>query len=289
MLLETVSGFKKARNSAHSRSISRLETLQDLLDAIGPGKPEETNLIRMLSATAGHISMTLGQPPGKISIRQLLEIRPRLRLRLREKGFRRNSYRSYSNFVRILLAKARELGWFECSPEVEGAWEQIRGVTVKKLGCSRIILYAVRNGLIPSEFTEVHIANWRAAAIEDGRSAGYLADSTARFRKAVREAGLTSLLPQLVFSEHDEMFYGLPLSRFPEPLRTQVLEMLSWKTAEFSPGRPRRAKNRPISAKCLRWVLSRMVGFIVKIKGGTVTSLQELLSRKPSRHMRSGV
>jgi hypothetical protein len=121
--------------------------------------------------------MTLGQPSSKIQIRELLEIRPRLRLRLREKGFKRNSHRSYSNFVRILLVKAREFGWSECSPAVERAWEEIRRVTRKKLACSTIIRFAIRNGLTPAQFTEADLANWREKSIRDGRSAGYLTAS----------------------------------------------------------------------------------------------------------------
>jgi hypothetical protein len=174
MLLGTAKGLQLSRKSAQSRSISllRLETLQDLLDAICSCQPVPSNLVSMLRATAAHISMALGQPPDKIWIHQLLDIRPSLRRHLREKGFKRNSIRSYSNFLRILLAEARKLGWSECSPEIEHAWEHIRRATAKKLGCSRIIQYAVRNGLTPAQFTECHFADWRQAAIRGGRSAG---------------------------------------------------------------------------------------------------------------------
>ena len=124
------------------------------------------------------------------------------------------------------------------------------------------------------------MTGWREAAIRDGRQAGYTTDVKNRFKKAIYDAGLAASLPRLVFCCRDEKFFGLPVSKFPEPLRSQVLELLRWKTAGFSPGRPRMAKVRPISAKQLRWVLSRLADLVIRIKGGRVTSLQELLSRR---------
>lgn len=215
MLLDNARGLKGPRNPAQTRNISRLrlETLQDLMDAIPRGEPEGSNSVAMLEATADHISGALGQPLNEILIRQLTDLRPKLRIHLRERRFKRNSIRSYANFLRILLAKAKDLGWSECSPEVERAWEQIRGMTAKKLGCSTIIRYAIRNGLTPAQFTETHLTNWREMAIQDGRSAGYLTDIKGRLKKAVYDAGLAWMLPQLAFQVYKERSQGFGVTR----------------------------------------------------------------------------
>jgi integrase len=282
MLLETVSAIKKPRDSSQARGISRprLETLQDLMDAIRRGDPGDSKLVAMLGATADHISRALGKPLNDILICQLPTLRPALRIHLRERRFKRNSIRSYANFLRILLAKARELGWSECSPDVERAWEEIRRVTRKKLACSTIIRYAIRNGLTPAQFTEAHLTNWREAAIRDGRSAGYLTDIKGRLKKAVYDAGLSWMLPRLAFQVYEERSYGFGPTRLSEPLRTQILDLLKWKTAEFSPGRTRRTKNRPISAKHLRLLLCQLAAFAARTQKEAPTSLSALLSRE---------
>jgi integrase len=282
MVLTTADYDQKSHKAAQNSAISRLllDTLQDLLNAVRRREPEQTHLLSMLGATVAHISLVLGQPAGRIAIHQLLEISPELQRHLRERGFRRNTVRSYTNFVRILLDRARSLGWSEVDPAVENAWAGLRRVLSKKIGCSGIVRYAVHNGKTPAEFGESDLTKWREIAIRAGRSFEYITSVKGRFKKAVYDAGFASALPHLVFSTHDEKFYGLPVSRFPEPLRSQVLELLRWKTAPFASGRPRRAKLRPVSAEHLRWVLSRLAGFIVRIKGGTLTNLGELLSRQ---------
>jgi hypothetical protein len=195
--------------------------------------------------------MILKQRSAEISIHQLLDVRPKLRLYLTGREFKQNSVRSYSNFLRILLAKARNLGWSEYSAELEGAWEEIRRVAARNRGCPGIALYAIRHGKKPAEFTEPDLSTWREATIRDGRSAGYLAAVTSHFKKAAYAAGQGPNLPQLDFSQKT---YGLPLSKFAEPLRGEVLALLDWKTAEFSPGRPRRA--RYLTSPANRWTLA---------------------------------
>lgn len=282
MVLATADTIQGPREAAQDRNISGPppETLQELLDAIQRREPERTHLLSMLNSTVAHIEQVLVQRANKIAIRQLLEIKPALQRHLRERGFRRNSVRSYTNYLRILLNKAKSLGWSESSPELEAAWADVRRATSKKTGCSGIVRYAIRHGKAPADFAEADLTAWREAAIRDGRQGGYTTDVKNRFKKAVYDARLAATLPGLAFCCRERKYYGIPVSRLPEPLRTEILNLLEWKTAPFSLGRPRRAKTRPISAKQLRWVLGHIAGFVIRIKGGTVNSLKELLSRE---------
>src|SRR6516165_5335594 len=113
MLRTTADNRRQAPKPARSDSISPrpLETLQDLLESIRCGEPEQVHLLSMLTATAAHISMVLGVSSDKIHIRALLDVRFGLRCHLGQRGYRRNSVRSYVNYLRILIQKARELGW----------------------------------------------------------------------------------------------------------------------------------------------------------------------------------
>lgn len=282
MVLATADTIQKPQDTAQDRNLSppRLETLEDLLDAIRRREPQQTHLLSMLNATAAHIEQVLARRANKIAIRELLEIKSALQRRLKERGFRRNSVRSYVNYLRILVVKARGLGWSESSPELEAAWADVRRATSKRCGCSGIIRYAIRRGRAPADFTEADLTDWREAAIRDGRQAGYTTDVKNRFKKAIYDADLAAGLPGLTFCCRDRKCYGIPLSKLPAPLRTEILKLLEWKVAEFSFGRHRRAKNRPISAKSLRWVLGLIAGFVIRMKGRTAGSLEDLLSRQ---------
>ena len=63
-------------------------------------------------------------------------------------------------------------------------------------------------------------------------------------------------------------------------MRSEVLDLLKWKTAEFSPGRSRRTKNRLVSAQSLRRIISQIAAFSAKTYGESPTSLSALLSRQ---------
>jgi integrase len=280
MLLESAHSRQKARTTAGRRTTfpHPPENLQGLLESIRNSEHEKTHLHAMLNALAGHIAMALGRPARTIQIRELLDMKPGLRRYLEKKRFRRSSINSYVNYLRILVRKARELGWRECNPKLTSAWAEVRRATSKSDGCSEIIRYAIGNGIEPRDFTEAHVMHWAEAAVRNGRRHEYIVGVKRRFRKCVFDAGLGSKLPNLLPPRVDRV-YGIPLSRFPEPLRSQVLDLLQWKVDEFPEDRPTRNKIRPISAWSLKCLLCQLFGFLVGIKGRSTGNLKELLSR----------
>ena len=123
----TVNGFAKRRVRSQTRSISRegIHSLQDLLDALPMVGPTASHTLAMLRSTCGHISMCISEFPAAIPICRLLDIRPRLTAYLRDRGMRRNSIRSYVNYVRILLQKAREFGWVDYPSGLTEVWQPV--------------------------------------------------------------------------------------------------------------------------------------------------------------------
>src|ERR1700752_4659498 len=111
MSTTTAKNRRKPRPASRRGTISRLETIQDLLAAIRAHEPDNNHLLAMLGATTAHIAIHLGEPADKIDIHRLLDVKAGLQAHLRKRGFRRNSIRSYTNYLRILLQKAGELGW----------------------------------------------------------------------------------------------------------------------------------------------------------------------------------
>jgi integrase len=233
----------------------------------------------MLKSTVGHIAMYAKLPADRIEIARLVDIKPELRAYLRTKGLRGKSIPSYTNYVRILLQKAVELGWLPCAPEVVDAWRDILAAVAKSQGCPGVVRYAIQKGKLPADFTDQDLDLWCETSIRNGRTYRWVVQVKGRFRKCLFEAGLSSQLPRLQPFVTDRI-YGIPLSCFPDELRAEVDDLIRYKTDETSPGRPYKARHREVTAKNLKKLISRLFGFIVKEKGITVHSLQELFSQQ---------
>ena len=278
----------KQRKTSRSRLISRvrteaganhLKTVQDLMDAIRRTEPEGSHLHKMLNSTVAHTVLTLNLSAEKLEINKLLEVKPQLKAYLKSKGFKRNSIRSYTNYLRILLQKAAKLGWIPCAPQTFVAWREISAAVAKSGGGSAVVHYAIKNGKSPTDFTENDLHLFGDAAIRDGRTYKWVTQVQRYFRQSVFKAGLDSRVPHLRPPQTSRV-YGVPLLRFPDGLREEVLDLLSWKTNEMSPQRPYSARHRAVTAENLKKLISRVFGFVVKVQGNGVGHLSDLFSRQ---------
>jgi len=263
------------RDSAPSVRIAprELRTLADLLTAIPVAAP---NLpLAMLRSTAGHISSFLNVPIEQLAIEALVDLAPAFRNYLRERRFKRNSVRSYANFLSILLRTARELGWESPQLEIPDIWKPIlaamqkhrgTGTRGQYYGCAKIVRWAIRQGKTPSDFSDDDLRVWGEAFLKEGRSYEYMVSVKSNFRRALRENGLADKLPGISCNSAADRQYGVPLREFPPPLRDEVEALLQWKQAPFAPGRPRRGRHRPGTAKHLQDLITRLYGFVVNIR-----------------------
>jgi hypothetical protein len=233
----------------------------------------------MLDSTVVHIVQSLGKAPHKINIRSLLDVKPDFQAHLKRSSPKRNTVRSYTNYLNILLKKARELGWSECSAEVINAWEPIRGAVAKVHGSAGVIRHAIHQGKVPNTFTDGGLDEWGVTTVRRGLSLTYVQLVKRRFRRGVFEAGFGAFFPHLSPPDTGRI-YGIPMSKFPPSLRAEVEALISWKTAKRSPGRPKRGKNRPITAHNLCALISRIAGYIVNVRGKSLPSLAELLGEE---------
>jgi integrase len=100
------------------------------------------------------------------------------------------------------------------------------------------------------------------------------------FRKALAVAGLNGLLPKLEPSKYPSD-YGVPASELPEPLASEVKQLLVWKQAKYMRGRPQWTRHRPVTAKLLEKVICRLFGFAQNIgKFCEVTTLKSLFTEE---------
>lgn len=56
------------------------------------------------------------------------------------------------------------------------------------------------------------------------------------------------------------------MQHFPAQLRKEVEALLKWKQAEFAPGRPRKARQRPVTAEGLKSCIQQLYGFATQIQ-----------------------
>src|SRR5208283_814467 len=160
---DTTQKIQKPRDTARCKTISpetrSLETLHDLMLAIQSREAGESHLLAMLRATTAHISMHLGRPLTTISLRDLIDVKPGLQAHLRARRLKRNSIRSYTNYLRILVQKAKDFGWVEISPAIEKAWREELDVVRDIHGCPGLVRYAVWKGKVPQAFSEADLSD----------------------------------------------------------------------------------------------------------------------------------
>jgi hypothetical protein len=150
------------------------KNLSDLLRAVQAAGGTSRGQLAMFRTTVGHVMRYLNKPPNEIDLGTFAGISDGLRGYLLGRKFKPNAVRSYLNYARILVKKAKDLGWGDGASEVQKAWESlyvaIRGAGSNIRRCRSVLQYAVRRGIRPSEFGEECLADWKEAALKRGIS-----------------------------------------------------------------------------------------------------------------------
>ena len=252
-------------------------TLQELLAAIQQHKPLLP--IPMLQSTSRHIANLLNISVEDITLDALVDIGPDFRDYLRERRYKRNSVRSYSNFLSLIVRTAREFGWEPQGPYIPDAWKAIVGAMPPDSSAHSICRYAIRQGKAPSDFCDADLDEWEKRAVAHGRSYRYTKHAKGKFRHAIRDSGLAGQLSGVSFVLQAPP-YGVSLSSFPAKLRAEVEALLKWKQEKFAPGRPRKQRLRPISARNLTAAITRLYGFVTRVQKRKVTTLVALVTEE---------
>jgi integrase len=265
-------------NSAPSLPIphSELRTVQDLLAGL-----QENIYYSMLKSTAGHISDFLKVPLELLEINALVDLGPSFRLHLKERRYKVNAVRSYSNFLAILLKEARQSGWEPRQIDIPEPWKEIfTGLAKCQKGFTGIIRFAIRRGERPSDLCEKDFDDWYQQALARGRAYVYVRSFRSSFKRAVLRLGLADRFPKLSWAPR-KVRYGIPVRAFPTPLREEVQALLKWKQDPYAEGRPRRARHRAETAHSLEKYIARFYGFVTNVQNRkNVTSLIQLVNRE---------
>ena len=265
-------------------SLQRPRTIQELLDHISECDLASPHLQNMLRSTAAHITQCLGKPLMEIQISQFADALPEFGTFLKERRFKRNSIRSYLNYARILLQKARDLGWNGINPEVEAAWQPILAAIPAQNWRSKIrgiVIYGIRRGIKPQDFGELDLEDWAEWMLKQRRAQSYVRCLKGGFRSFVFRNGFRTALSE-PYPQGGKVF-RTKFDDLPEPLRSQIDQLLEWKVAKLSKGRPERYRHRPVTAKNFRDMLCRIAGFLEHVQGKRLSTLEELLTEQTLR------
>jgi integrase len=252
----------------------KLVTVHDLLMALNEHPPSEYPMLR---STAARLSEFYGRPTEEIKLDLLPEDIDGFRDHLTGLRYKKNSVRSYVNFAHRLIASAKELGWEPAPPCLPAGWDPLL-TDATEAGCRRLLRYLANKGLSPAAVEQADLDEW--VQIEVKRGASYLKAQgrATRMRRIIVRGGFTS---KLEVNKVQKAAYGIPMEKFPETLRAEIEEVLRWKQDRFVPSRPKKAKVRPVTARCLEGVFSRLYGFVVNVEDiAPITTIRELVTER---------
>jgi hypothetical protein len=266
--------------SARSCAISSTppQTLQELLDTLQRLEIPHEQQLGMLRSTAEHLSNHLAKPPSQISIGELVDAATGFKTYLQGRRLKRNSVRSYLNYLRILLQEANQCGWTQESTPIVEAWAHIlEGLQAKYPSCRGIVRYAILKGKTPASFTETDLGDWFNRMIAAGRSYKTLMKLRQEFRRFIFQRGLGAETPGLC--PPNDRRYGVATAQMPELLRAEIEKLIAFKMAPFSPGRSHKSRHRAVTALSLQKFFCRVYGFLINVQGKRPSSLRELVTK----------
>ena len=233
-------------------------TLKELVDIIAARGDKN---LAMLRHTAVKLSEFLDKAIGEISIDLLVDVRSPFSDFLRMRKYADNSIRTYRQNTQRLIRWAEQLGWVSGKQSIEEAWKPfLDALAGDPRAYSCIVYHAIQSRRLPSEFSVADLDAWGEAMLLAGRQYRTVRSGKWNFRRAVAGAGLNASLPKLDPAPRKSI-YRVRLSELPEPLGSEVKELLAWKQLRFVRGRPQWTRHRPVSSKQLLSNICRLFGY----------------------------
>lgn len=254
------------------------KTLKELLDIIATRGDKN---FAMLRTTTVRLSEFMDKPTAELSIDELVDVRSGFSDYLKQRHYKANSIRTYRQNTQRLVRWAEQLGWVSGKQSVEDSWKPfLDALAGNPRAYTCIIFHAIQNRRPPSEFSLSDLDDWGESMLKAGRQYRTVRSGKWNFRRALANASLSGLLPKLDPAPR-KTAYRVRADELPEPLRSEVRELLVWKQARFAKGRPQKTRHRPASAKLLESNICRLFGFATKIGNfSDVTSLRSLFTEE---------
>jgi integrase len=244
-------------------------TISDLLRVL-----EQTQIkgLPMLRSTCGVLSSFLCRSPEDLSIQAVSDCKDMFRTYLAGRTYAENSIRTYVNNLRILLRRAEEFGWSP-TDSLPAPWRKVMDHASQRIR-KQLVTYLAKIRSNPTDVTDDDVNGWKQLRIAAGTSTGHANGTACWLWGALRKLGVGGCRSNPLHTK-----YGISVSEFPEPLRSEVLENLRWKQAPFSPGRPHDGHHRAVTAGNLEDVYRWIYGYAVNVRGVTgITRMSDLVN-----------
>jgi hypothetical protein len=258
-------------------SRTSLSSVKDLLDQIKFSGLDKKKM-SMLGTVATRFSEFANVAVSNLPLEALLDTQPFADW-LRQRRYSGRSVRSYCHQVRQLLHHAEKLGWLSADIAISRTWEAVVPVLSRARVPSNLVQFAILRRRTPATFSDADLENWGETMIGRGRKYKTVRRIKSCFRKAIVDGGFGHLFSAVNLHPQPSR-YGIRICDMPEPLRSEVQELLRWKQVRFAKGRPQRGRIRAVTARTAESLICRLYGFAMRLVGqGSITRLLELLTR----------
>ncbi len=204
---------------------------------------EKRVLLQTLRRTCKPISALFGIPPDMIYLDELVGIDKFFFEFMVSRGkTRQTACQSCCDLHKLLDIAHDECGWTTKSYEVRESWRPIRAaLRGRGHGHKSIIEFAIAGGCSPKAFTKEMMDAWKQDGLGRGRPLDVVQNAERAFRTVLRRAAMQSYFPNFRLDAMIPSKYclrlidrdtGMELPDIPEPLRTEILEAVRWKTAD---------------------------------------------------------
>jgi len=252
---------------------TNVDSLADLLSHLNSDPTSQTPMFR---STAAKIAAFLGKSIDQITLDLVHAKREEFRPFLERQRYKEGSVRTYVNYLRMLLDAAGRLGW-QPHAHLSKEWQEVLDVA-KKNECLTITKYLQQLKSSPENITAEDLERWTELRVKRGMCFSTAKANVSKVWRTLVTCGYVKNVPQAFLRRK---MFGIRTSKFPEPLKGEVYELLRWKSAEYEPERPKRARIRQISADSIRTTFSSLYGFAKNVGNyGEIASLEQLIQKQ---------
>ncbi len=254
-----------------------LATLKDLLDALTAQESREGATTDMLRRTSEHISDFLGKPPSAIQVSLLITVGQALKTFLVGEGYNSATVQIYLNYLQVFIESAEELGCMEGIGNLQRRWREILKYRPKGLGGGWVGHWAIGQGIDPDHFGATELELSANEALQQGHAYASVCQVKSYLRRLMVQQKLGSQARGPKPVPREDRLYGTPLSEMGQPLRSQVEELVG---DLARPSYPKlQGETRAVTKKAIRDFLCRFVGYVTRVRGSRISSLDQLLER----------
>jgi integrase len=248
------------------------KTLGDLLHILRENPPPE---FPTMCTTCARLSSYLDKLIDQITIDSVNQTRDGFRPYLESRRYAESTVRTYVNHTRLLLKSAGEFGW-EPKP-VQEEWRSVLALAQERK-CADLAKYLAGIRETPRDVTIEDVDGWVEICIQKRLSQEYSENKRTWFWRLLRDCDSTDQTPLCLIREKN---YGVPLEQFPEGIRREVVELLRWKSAEYSAKRPKGGRHRAVTSTNLKYLIQALYGFAANIRGESqISTLPQLVEEQ---------